>query len=381
MPAPLADALQATGVFSIEQMELRGFSRSMAELQWLLVALVTLYYVAPTSPIANPPLFIGATVLYAASVLVHRYLGLFRSESRVRLAIETWVMMGFITYLLWQTGKVDSPLLNLYLLALIMSGLTLGKTTTLLQLALVLAIYLQFDFSAAGAITFSGTMLNDLLTRFAPMVLTTYLVMQLAADIKFSRTALQTVSQTDDLTRLPNRRAFRSTLRREYERAQRHGRPFALLMIDADGLKPTNDQHGHAAGDRLLTSIAEVLKTALRGSDNCARYGGDEFIALLPEADASTALDAAERIRLGVGNTSFDINGTRVQCTVSIGVASYPADATRLEDLLSAADRALYRAKNEGRNRIVLAQAPVANVVNSAFNSPDHSLSLPVTHS
>ncbi|MCC6710337.1 MAG: GGDEF domain-containing protein [Gammaproteobacteria bacterium] len=357
MPAPLADALQATGVFSIEQMELRGFSRSMAELQWLLVALVTLYYVAPTSPIANPPLFIGATVLYAASVLVHRYLGLFRSESRVRLAIETWVMMGFITYLLWQTGKVDSPLLNLYLLALIMSGLTLGKTTTLLQLALVLAIYLQFDFSAAGELTFSGAMLNDLLTRFAPMVLTTYLVMQLAADIKFSRTALQTVSQTDDLTRLPNRRAFRSTLRREYERAQRHGRPFAVLMIDADGLKPTNDQHGHAAGDRLLTTIADVLKTALRGTDNCARYGGDEFIVLLPEADAHTAIDAAERIRNGVANTSFDVGGKRVQCTVSIGVASYPEDANTLDELTAAADRALYWAKNEGRDRVVMAQA------------------------
>ena len=355
MPAPLADTLQATGVFSIEQMELRGFSRSMAELQWLLVALVTLYYVAPTSPIANPPLFIAATVLYAASVLVHRYFGLFRTESRVRLAIETWVMMAFITYLLWQTGKVDSPLLNLYLLALIMSGLTLGKTTTMLQLGLVFAIYLQSEFGANGELAMSSTTLNELLTRFAPMMLTTYLVMQLAADIKFSRTALATVSQTDDLTRLPNRRAFRAILRREYERAQRHGRPFAVLMVDADGLKPTNDQHGHAAGDRLLVAVAEVLKTALRGTDNCARYGGDEFIVLLPEADARTALEAAERIRTGVANTSFDFAGKRVQCTVSIGVASYPADAASLDELTAAADRALYRAKNEGRDRVVLA--------------------------
>lgn len=355
MPAPLADAFQATGVFSIEQMELRGFSRSMAELQWLLVALVTLYYVAPKSPIANPPLFIAATVLYACSVLLHRYCGLFRVETRLKLALETWLMVGFITYLLWQTGNTDSPLLNLYLLVLIISGLTLGKTTTLLQLGLIFAIYLLCDFRASGEIAVSTSTLNDLLTKFAPMVLTTYLVMLLAADIKFSRSALQTVSQTDDLTRLPNRRAFRSTLKREYERAQRHGRPFAVLMIDADGLKPTNDQHGHAAGDRLLTAIADVLKTALRGTDNCARYGGDEFIALLPESDAHTALDAAERIRTGVANTSFDFDGRRVQCTVSIGVAAYPADAGSLDELLSAADRALYRAKNEGRDRIVLA--------------------------
>ena len=193
------------------------------------------------------------------------------------------------------------------------------------------------------------------------MVLTTYLVMLLAADIQFSRTALKTVSQTDELTRLPNRRAFRSTLKREHDRAQRHQRPFALLMIDADGLKPTNDQHGHAAGDRLLISIAEVLKTALRGTDNCARYGDDEFIALLPEADAFTALDAAERIRTGVANTSFDFNGQRVQCTVSIGIAAYPLDAGSLDELWSAADRALYRAKNQGRDRIILAHTNAAS--------------------
>lgn len=207
----------------------------------------------------------------------------------------------------------------------------------------------------------STTVLNDLLTKFAPMVLTTYLVMLLAADIQFSRTALKTVSQTDDLTRLPNRRALRSTLKREYERAQRHQRPFAVLMIDADGLQPTNDQDGHAAGDRLLTAIAEVLKTALRGTDNCARYGGDEFIVLLPEANALTAFDAADRIRMGVANSSFDFNGQRVQCTVSIGIAAYPLDAGSLDELLSAADRALYRAKNQGRDRIILAHTNAAS--------------------
>ena len=361
MPAPVSDAFQATGVFSIEQIELRGFSRSMAELQWLLVALVTLYYVAPKTPILNPPLFIGATVLYAGSVLLHRYCGLFRSETRFKLAAETWLMVGFITYLLWQTGTTESPLLNLYLLVLIISGLTLGKTTTLLQLGLIFAIYLRCDYSAVGEIALSTASLNDLLTKFAPMVLTTYLVMLLAADIKFSRTALQRVSQTDDLTRLPNRRAFRDTLKREFERARRHKRAFTVLMIDADGLKPTNDRCGHAAGDRLINAIAEVLQSALRGSDNCARYGGDEFIALLPDTDALAALDAAERIRTGVSNTSFDFGGQRVQCTVSIGVASYPADASTLETLMSAADNALYLAKNEGRNRVKCASA-VASV-------------------
>lgn len=359
MQAPLPDAGNSTGLFSIEQMELRGFSRTLAELHWLLVALVVLYYVAPHAEVADPPRFIGATVVYALGVLLHRYCGLFRRETRWRLAAETWLMTGFITWLLWQTGKADSPLLNLYLLVLVISGLTLGKTTTLLQLALIFVLYLLVDYRADGRIALDADTLNLLLTRFAPFVLTTYLVMLLAADMRFSKVALKTASETDELTRLPNRRAFRGVLKREYERAVRHGRALTLVMIDADGLKPTNDLHGHAAGDRLLARIAEVMRGALRGIDHCARYGGDEFVALLPDTDARAALDAAERIRLGVAHSSFDYAGQRIASTVSVGVASYPEHAHNLEDLLAAADAALYAAKHGGRDRVICAAPPV----------------------
>ncbi|MBI2803062.1 MAG: GGDEF domain-containing protein [Gammaproteobacteria bacterium] len=345
-------ARKAAGAFNIEQLELKGFSRSLAELQWLLVALVILYYVAPKTPIERPHLFIGATVMYAFTVLAHRYSGLFQQETRWRLAAETWLMVLFITWLLWQTGNSESPLLNLYLLVLIMSGLTLGKTTTLLQLLLIAAIYVQTDYHALGEISFSTASLNELMTKFAPFVLTTYLVTLLAADIKFSRTALQDASETDELTGLPNRRAFEETMQREFERATRQARVFSILVIDADGLKPTNDAYGHAAGDRLIREIANSLKATLRASDHCARYGGDEFVALLADADANRALDAAERLRLCVANTSFDVGGNRVNATVSIGVATYPTDATDVEQLLSVADRALYQAKNDGKNRI-----------------------------
>ena len=358
MQWPVPDTSRASGVFSIDQIELRGFSRSMAELHWLLVALVILYYVAPSRPIADPPLFVATTVLYTMTVLAHRYIGIFRDETRWQLAAETWLMVAFITWLLWQTGNTDSPLLNLYTLVLIMSGLTLGKTTTLLQLALILAIYVQCDYRALGELTLTTATLNDLLTKFSPFVLTTYLVMLLASDMKFSRSALQMVSETDELTRLPNRRAFQDTLRREYERSVRHHRIFSVLMIDADGLKPTNDTHGHAAGDRLISQIAEVLRTTLRGSDACARYGGDEFVALLPDTAAGSALEAAERIRVGVANTSFDFAGHRITCTVSVGVATYPTDAADLDELVTMADRALYRAKNEGKNRVMSPATP-----------------------
>ncbi len=360
----LQSARKAVDPLSIEQLELKGFSRSLAELQWLLVALVILYYVAPKAPIERPHLFVGATVLYAFTVLAHRYSGLFKQETRRRLAAETWMMVLFITWLLRQTGDSDSPLLNLYLLVLIMSGLTLGKTTTLLQLLLIVVLCVQTDYQALGAIPFSTASLGELMVKFAPFVLTTYLVTLLAADLQFSRGALQTVSQTDELTGLPNRRAFQETLRHEYARAIRDARVFSILIIDADGLKPTNDTYGHAAGDRLIHQIADALKDTLRGSDRYARYGGDEFVALLPDTDACHAFDAAERLRLCVANTSFDVGGSRVSSTVSIGVATYPADARDIERLVAVADRALYQAKSAGKNRIgsVPSAIPASNL-------------------
>jgi diguanylate cyclase (GGDEF)-like protein len=368
-PSP-SEPERRAGTFSVEQLELKGFSRSLAELQWLLVALVILYYVAPNAHIREPGLFVGATTLYAATVLAHRYSGLFQSETRWKLACETWLMVAFITWLLWQTGNIDSPLLNLYLLVLIMSGLTLGKKTTILQLMLIVAICIQIDFRSLGEISFSTSTLSGLMTKFTPFVLTTYLVTLLAADIRFSRTALQEASETDELTGLPNRRAFLETLRREYERAVRHERTFSLLMIDADGLKPTNDHHGHPIGDRLISQIASTLRTTLRGTDACGRYGGDEFIVLLCDTPAGRALEAAERIRNAVRNTSFDAGGQRIASTVSIGVATYPADARDLDDVVIAADRALYRAKEQGKDRVVGAAQALHRVADANVATP-----------
>lgn len=341
--------------FSIEQIELKGFSRSLAELEWLLLALVLLYYVAPQGPIDNPPLYVGVTVLYALMSLALRYVNLFQQETQWKLAVETWIMVAFITCLLWQTGKGDSPLLNLYLLVLIMSGLTLGKTTTILQLVLIAALYILGTYAEAGDTLFTLATLSDLMAKFAPFLLVTYLVTLLAADIEFSRRAHRFLSETDEMTGMQNRRAFATTLRKEFDRARRHQQTFSLLMIDADGLKPTNDSYGHAAGDRLIQLIAESIKSTLRGSDSYGRHGGDEFVALLPDTDRGRAREAAERIRIRVANTSFDVDGHRIESTVSVGIATYPEDAIDLEDLKRIADNALYRAKSGGKNRVVAA--------------------------
>jgi diguanylate cyclase (GGDEF)-like protein len=163
---------------------------------------------------------------------------------------------------------------------------------------------------------------------------------------------LQTLSVTDALTGLWNRRYLRARLSEEIVRASRYGGSVALLLVDLDGLKMINDRRGHAAGDVALRKVAECLASTCRASDISARYGGDEFIVLLPETRAREALEIAERIRSAVRAC---LPGSPI--SVSIGAADLASVSAASPDALcEAADHALYEAKGKGRNRVVLAR-------------------------
>jgi diguanylate cyclase (GGDEF)-like protein len=130
--------------------------------------------------------------------------------------------------------------------------------------------------------------------------------------------------------------------------------PVSLLMLDLDHFKRINDTYGHLGGDDVLKAFSVVVRSCLRKEDLLARYGGEEFVVLLPGASQTQASSLAERIREGVAARSFDANGHLVRVTVSIGIASEGGDTLpSLEAMLGRADEALYRAKNEGRNRVV----------------------------
>jgi diguanylate cyclase (GGDEF)-like protein len=124
-------------------------------------------------------------------------------------------------------------------------------------------------------------------------------------------------------------------------------------MVDSDNLKHVNDTHGHEAGNRLLRQLANAVQAELRATDVPARYGGDEFIVLLPETPPKGAMDVAERIRNAIGSRPLALDGQQLSATVSIGVACYPEDGRTLDALAARADRALYYAKQQGRNRVV----------------------------
>lgn len=166
-------------------------------------------------------------------------------------------------------------------------------------------------------------------------------------------------AKTDPLTTLPNRTALMEALRTELRRAARHNRPLALAMVDLDGFKQYNDRFGHLTGDDLLKALAGLLRAGRRLPDLVTRYGGDEFVLLLPETDAAGAMVVAERLCKTVSQFPFTPTEAPVAqiplkpIGISIGVAVYPADGREPMELLAKADRRLYEAKGQGGGRAV----------------------------
>jgi len=177
---------------------------------------------------------------------------------------------------------------------------------------------------------------------------------QMAETLMHDRDVMHSLAIQDQLTGLLNVREFYRRLELELARAGRHGHPLAVLMIDADFFKSINDRFGHPAGDLVLRELAYRLRGSLRPSDVAARYGGEEFVMMLPETDAAGARAMCERLRAQVAGTPFEVGADHRQpLTVSIGIAVYPRDAQTADALIAAADRALYAAKNRGRDRCV----------------------------
>lgn len=167
---------------------------------------------------------------------------------------------------------------------------------------------------------------------------------------------LKNLAIRDGLTGLFNHRYFQESLNSEITRAKRHGHVFSLIMMDVDHFKQYNDTNGHPGGDKVLRTMGELLQKCTRTPDVVARYGGEEFVAILPETDIEGARCVAEKIRHTVENYQFE--GAKTQpsgkVTVSIGVSSYAEGGSRALTVIDKADKALYLAKAEGRNRVVL---------------------------
>jgi diguanylate cyclase (GGDEF)-like protein len=333
--------------------ELRGFSRTIAEIDWLILIVVLAFqFIQPLAEQSRTAIMMSL-FFFCAFILSFRYANFYKRETRCKLVFETLAMIVFITWVVWHSGKLESPLISLYLLPIIASALALGKLATLLEMALVVACYLLLmavgDGQSHPFLPLSFGI--ELAAKLSPVLLVAYITTMLSADIHYALNKAKLVSETDPLTGLYNLRAFNVILDRAFAQAVRYSRPMSLIMIDSDNLKHVNDTYGHESGNRLLNKIVSCVQTELRSTDVFARYGGDEFVLLLPDTGVRGAREVAERIRRAVEATGLEVPGDLVPTTVSLGVASYPDDGCDLPLLLDKADKAMYRSKQAGRNR------------------------------
>ncbi len=178
-------------------------------------------------------------------------------------------------------------------------------------------------------------------------------IIDLQKELLESNRRLELLSITDGLTKLHNHRHFQDELARAFEESQRYNRPLSLVMADIDFFKKINDSYGHAVGDEVLKSISAVFQQSIRSTDLAARYGGEEFALMLPETNLEDAIAFAEKLRSIVDSTAIPTQAGPLRLTISLGVASVPHSRVHsAKDLVITSDKALYRAKRNGRNQV-----------------------------
>ena len=362
LPGARADALARRGLRpSEDELDdvLRGtfaidtFNRAVRVIAWSFILVVLL--IVSVSQIwqpVEPQIFVTLILAGAFIIVVHELMPP-GSLGTGRIVMEGSAAIVFLTMLVLLTGHSSSPFF--FLFPLFIGGAALiaaPKITVILTLETAVAY-------AIGALTGPMTSADyqDALTRVAinltALLLLAYSGMVVSRVQGRTRDAAIRLSTVDSLTDLYNRGFFFNAVDHEIQRGKRYRRGFCLLMMDLDGLKSINDRYGHYEGDVVLRGVAQLIKAGLRGIDIAARYGGDEFVALLPETDQDGAYVVAEKIRQMVAELVVETSGTQIKTSLSIGVVSYPEDGQTADELMIAADEAMYSSKRLGKNRVV----------------------------
>jgi diguanylate cyclase (GGDEF)-like protein len=324
---------------------------------------------------------VGNTLLVAAIALAMRALRVFVGSAP--RDVMTWVLLAALFVLLVvftevqpsHVGRTIAISAALGIVALRAARLLHRKAPAACKLSSRVTEYVFWGVAAITALRIVGTLLFPPPSTLAAgpfnsavfllysgfIIVSTLSVMWM--EIESLQSELVRAARYDALTGLYNRGTFLEEFEREVSRCARGGPAFSLAVFDLDRFKRLNDQYGHPFGDRVLKAFAEVLRADIRKHDAVGRYGGEEFALLMPNTGKETAMRVAERVRRDLEARGITVDGKRIEVTVSGGIATYGVEGEDWDTLLSAADTALYEAKNSGRNRVITAgpaRSPVA---------------------
>jgi diguanylate cyclase (GGDEF)-like protein len=351
--------MEDQAVVSADLERYKAYDRLNAIADILMVCAVIFFsYFLPSSIVSQ--IVVYGLVLFMAvfSVLWHavmpeRFLG------PKKLLVKNLVDAVLATLIIQYTGQEQSPFVFLYYLVLLAAAVSIGVRYTFFLAGLITAAYVLISGINIQRLLLEPNAFIYIWADIISLWLVAYLAAFLADEtakarrgVAEAREKFESFSKIDWLTGLYNMKQFDVLGVQEVARAERYGHPLALLMVDSDYLKAINDTYGHQKGDQLISDMARIITEHARASDTVIRYGGDEFLVVLPETDALASSFLAERIRAAVEEHGLQVGPTKVKTTASVGVASYPKDALDPTGLVARADAALRHSKQMGRNRV-----------------------------
>jgi diguanylate cyclase (GGDEF)-like protein len=330
-----------------------AYNRAVRVLAWsFILAVLVIVAVSQLWTPVQPQILVTLTLAGLFVLVLHELLptGGLRP---LRFVIEGSAAVVFLTMLVLLTGRSQSPFFFLFPLLVGGAALSASPGVTLILTLETAAAYGLVSFAAPLSETEARETLARVGINLTALVLLSYAGMIISRVQGRTRETAIRLSTVDSLTDLYNRAYLFNSVDREIQRSKRFRRGFCLLMMDLDGLKGINDRFGHYEGDLVLRMVAHTIRSCVRGIDVPARYAGDEFVALLPETDPSGAYVVAEKIRQSVAEMVVRTGGQDIPTSLSIGVVSYPEDGQTADELMIAADEAMYSSKRLGKNRVV----------------------------
>jgi diguanylate cyclase (GGDEF)-like protein len=327
------------------------YDRVVRVVSWVFI-LATFMIVAVTGLWPDSELAIFALLAFAGVfVLVVHDLLPPRSLGTAKFVVEGSVAITFATLLVLLTGAENSPFFFTFPLIVGGAALVVSPRVTFGLAAIASLGYIFATAIPPGPV--APVTVAKVGINLTALALLAYVATVIAREQRNARDAAVRLSTVDPLTGLFNRTFFFAAVDREISRSLRTDRGFCLLMMDLDELKTINDRYGHYFGDQVIRGVGEVIRSGVRKIDTAARYGGDEFVVLLPETDPTGAWVLAEKVRIGVTELEITVAGTEIPASISVGVVNFPDDGQTADALMISADQAMYASKRAGKNRVM----------------------------